>query len=174
MLYASRATLRKRASGQEPPHNLEPFPVRSTGQGSKASFFACRREPVSLNASSMRSAVLAERILRGLDQAMAGRPRPLRVRCAPASDAPTVAVVDYVPGFPCLRVTAFAFYSEKTAALLQALERCQRSGQVDEIEFCLLHAVEPGRSLLLDWLLDCGFAYREDGNWLVWRSPRLA
>ena len=83
------------------------------------------------------------------------------------------AVVDYVSGVPCLCITAFAFYSEPTA-LLQALNRCRKTGQVDEIECCLRHTLEPGRSLWFDWLVDAGFAYREDGNWLVWRSPRLA
>jgi len=122
----------------------------------------------------MRATTLANRILWGLDQAMAGRPRPLRVRCAPAPDAPTVAVVDYVRGFPCLCLSAFTFYGEKTATLWQALEQCQRSGKVDEIECCLRHALEPGRSLWFDWLVDAGFAPSEDGHWLVWRSPRLA
>ena len=70
-------------------------------------------------------------------------------------------------------VTPFAFYGEKTATLLQALDRCLQSGKVDEVECCLLHALEPGRSLVFDWLVDLGFAYREDGQWLVWRSPRL-
>jgi hypothetical protein len=34
-------------------------------------------------------------------------------------------------------------------------------------------ALEPGRSLVFDWLVDLGFAHREDGQWLVWRSRRL-
>ena len=60
---------------------------------------------------------LARLILWGLDQAMAGRPRPLRLRSAPAPDAPLVALIDYVSGFPCSWVTPFAFYGEKTATL---------------------------------------------------------
>src|SRR5690349_9327994 len=92
------------------------------------------------------AAALAKRILWGLDEAMAGRPRPLRLRCAPATDAPVGALIDYVSGFPCLSVTPFAFYSEKTSTFLQALGRCRQSGKVDEIECCLLHALEPGRS----------------------------
>jgi hypothetical protein len=116
---------------------------------------------------------LARLILWGLDQAMAGRPRPLRLRCASARGAPVVALIDYVSGFPCLSVTPFAVYSEQTATLLQALGRCRQSGKVDEIECCLRHALEPGRSLVFDWLVDAGFAHREDGHWFVWRSRRL-
>ena len=71
-------------------------------------------------------------------------------------------------------MTPLAFYSEPTATLLQAIDRCRRSGKVEEVEFCLLHAMEPGRSLLFDWLVDSGFARSEDGHWLVWRSPRVA
>jgi hypothetical protein len=85
-----------------------------------------------------------------------------------------VAVVEYLAGFPCISVSAFAFYSEKTKTLLQALGACRQSGKVDEIEFCLRHTLEPGRSLLFDWLVDSGFAHSEDGHWLVWRSPRVA
>jgi hypothetical protein len=113
---------------------------------------------------------LARLILWGLDQAMAGRPRPLRWRCAPAPAAP---LVDYVSGFPCLWVTPFAFYGEPTATLLQALDRCLQNGKVEEVQCCLLHAPEPGRSLVFDWLVDLGFAHREDGQWLVWRSHRV-
>jgi hypothetical protein len=131
-----------------------------------------------LNASGMRGEMtatgLARRILWGLDQAMAGRPQPLHWRCAPAPGAPLVALVDYVSGFPCLWVTPFALYGEKTATLLQALDRCLQSGKVDEVECCLLHALEPGRSLVFDWLVDLGFAYREDGQRLIWQSSRLA
>jgi hypothetical protein len=61
----------------------------------------------------MQATVLANQILLGLDQAMAGQPRPLRLRCAPAPEASVVAVVEYVSGFPSLWVTPFAFYSEK-------------------------------------------------------------
>ena len=75
---------------------------------------------------------------------MAGRTRPLRLRCA---SAPVVALIEYVSGFPCLSVTPFAFYSEQTVTRLQALRRCRRSGKVDEVEGSLLHALEPGRSL---------------------------
>jgi hypothetical protein len=103
-----------------------------------------------------------------------GRPRPLRLRSAPAPTAPLVATLDYLAGFPCLWVTPFEFYGEKTATLLQALDRCLQSGQFDEVECCLLHVLEPGRSLAFDWLVGLGFAHREDGHWLVWRSPRLA
>ena len=117
---------------------------------------------------------LARLILWGLDQAMTGRPRPLRLRSTPAPTAPLVALIDYVSGFPCLWVTPFAFYGEKTATLLQALDRCLQSGQLDEIECCLLHALEPGRSPVSDWLVDLGFAPSEDGQGLVWRSSRLA
>jgi hypothetical protein len=117
---------------------------------------------------------LARLILWGLDEAMAGRARPLRLRCASAPGAPVVALIEYVSGFPCLSVTPFAFYSEQTVMMLQALGRCRRSGKVNEIECCLLHALEPGRSLVFDWLVDLGFAHSEDGHWLVWRSSRLA
>jgi hypothetical protein len=86
---------------------------------------------------------LARLILWGLDQAMAGRPRPLRLRSAPAPDAPLVATLDYVPGFLCITVTPFAFYGEPTAKLLQAVGRCLQSGKVDESECCLLRALEP-------------------------------
>ena len=120
------------------------------------------------------AAALAKRILWGLDQAMAGRPQPLRLRCALAPNAPVIAMLDYIVGYPCLWVTPLAFYSEKTAALLQAIDRCRRSGKVHEVEFCLLHAMEPGRSVWFDWLVEAGFAHREDGHWLVWRSSRLA
>jgi hypothetical protein len=116
---------------------------------------------------------LARLILWGLDQAMAGRARPLRLRSAPAPDAPLVATLDYVPGFPFIAVSPFAFYGEPTAKLLQALDRCLQSGQLDEVECCLLHALEPGHSLVFDWLVDLGFAHREDGQWFVWRSRRL-
>jgi hypothetical protein len=116
---------------------------------------------------------LARLILWGLDQAMAGRPRPLHWRCGPAFGAPVVALVDYVSGFPCLWATPFAFNGEQTATLLQALDRCLQSGQLDEVECCLLHALEPGRGLGFDWLVDRGFAHSEDGHWLVWRGPRL-
>jgi hypothetical protein len=85
----------------------------------------------------MRRELTAETLTRlifwGLDQAMAGRARPLRLR----------AMLDYVPGFPFLSVTPFAFYGEPTAKLLQALDRCLQSGKVDEVECCLLHAPEP-------------------------------
>jgi hypothetical protein len=84
-----------------------------------------------------------------------------------------VALIDYVSGFPCLSVTPFVFYSEQTATLLRALDRCRQSGRLDEIECCLLHALEPGRSLVFDWLVDAGFAHSEDGHWLVWRSRRV-
>ena len=107
---------------------------------------------------------LARLILWGLDQAMAGRARPLRLRAAPSPTAPLVALIDYVSGFPCLWVTPFAFYGEKTATLLQALDRCLQTGQLDEVECCLLHALEPGRSLVFDWLVDLGFAHSEDGQ----------
>jgi hypothetical protein len=86
---------------------------------------------------------LTRLILWGLDQAMAGRARPLRLRAVPAPDGPLVATLDYVPGFPFLSVTPFAFYGEPTAKLLQALDRCLQSGKVDEVECCLLHAPEP-------------------------------
>jgi hypothetical protein len=85
-----------------------------------------------------------------------------------------VALIGYVSGFPCLWVTPFAFYGEPTATLLQALGRCLQSGKVDEIECCLLHALEPGRSLMFDWLVNAGFAHSEDGQWLVWQHSRLA
>jgi hypothetical protein len=131
-----------------------------------------------LNPCAMRHELTAETLTRlilwGLDQAMAGRPRPLRLRSAPAPGAPLVATLDYVPGFACITLTPFAFYGEKTAKLLQALDRCLQSGKVDEVECCLLHALEPGRGLVFDWLVDLGFAHREDGRWLVWRSSRLA
>ena len=117
---------------------------------------------------------LARLILWGLDQAMAGRPRPLHWRCAPALGAPVVALIEYVSGFPSLWVTPFAFHGEPTATLLQALGHCRQSGKVDEIECCRLHALEPGRSLMFDWLVDAGFAYSENGHWLVWQSSRLA
>ena len=71
---------------------------------------------------------LTRLILWGLDQAMAGRPRPLRLRSAPTPDTPLVATLDYVPGFPCITITPFASYGEKTATLLQALDRCLQSG----------------------------------------------
>jgi hypothetical protein len=116
---------------------------------------------------------LARLILWGLDQAMAGRVRPLRLRSAPAPDAPLVATLDYVAGFPYITITPFAFYGEQTAKLLQAVGRCLQSGKVDEVECCLLHAPEPGRSLVFDWLVDLGFAHREDGQWLLWRSHRV-
>ena len=102
------------------------------------------------------------------------RPRPFRFRCAPALDAPVVAVVEYLAGFPCLSVTAFAFYSEPTATWLQAISCCRQTGKLDEIECCLLHALEPGRSLVFDWRVNAGFSHREDGHWLVWRSSRVA
>jgi hypothetical protein len=125
----------------------------------------------------MRQELTAETLTRlilwGLDQAMAGRPRPLRLRAAPAPDAPLVATLDYVAGFPCITVTPFAFYGEQTAKLLQAVGRCLQSGKADEVECCLLHAPEPGRSLVFDWLVDLGFAHSEDGHWLVWRSRRV-
>jgi hypothetical protein len=73
-----------------------------------------------------------------------------------------------------LSVTPFIFYGEQIATLLQALGHYRQSGKVDEIECCLLHALEPGRSLVFDWLVDLGFAHSQDGQWLVWRSPRLA
>ena len=66
---------------------------------------------------------LARLILWGLDQAMAGRPRPLRLRSVPAPDGSLVATLDYLGGFPCITVTPFAFYGEPTAKLLQALDR---------------------------------------------------
>jgi hypothetical protein len=66
---------------------------------------------------------LARLILWGLDQAMAGQARLLRLRSAPAPDGPLVATLDYVPGFPSITVTPFAFYGEPTAKLLQALDR---------------------------------------------------
>lgn len=122
----------------------------------------------------MTAETLARRILWGLDEAMDGRPRPLRLRYALAPSAPVVALIEYVSGFPCLMVLPFTFYSEPTVTLLQALGRCRRSGKVDEVEVCLLHTLEPGRSLLCDWLTDEGYAYSEDGHWFVWRSPRLA
>jgi hypothetical protein len=121
----------------------------------------------------MTAETLARLILWGLDQAMAGRPRPLRLRAAPAPNAPVVATLDYLAGFPFISVTPFAFYGEQTAKLLQALGRCRQSGKVDEIECCLLHALEPGRSLVFNWLVDAGFAHSEDGQWLVWRSRRV-
>jgi hypothetical protein len=117
---------------------------------------------------------LARLILWGLDQAMAGQPGPLRLRSASAPAAPLVAPLDYLAGFPCLWVTPFAFYGEQTARLLQALGRCLQSGKLDEIECCLLHALEPGRNLVFDWLVDLGFAHSADGQWLVWQSSRLA
>jgi hypothetical protein len=117
---------------------------------------------------------LARRILQGLDEAMAGQPRPLRVRSAPASgSAPLLATVDYIIGYPCLWITCFDFYSERTAAFLQAVHRCRQSGKVDEIEVCLRHALEPGRSLWFDGLMDDGFAPSQDGQSLVWSSPRV-
>jgi hypothetical protein len=84
---------------------------------------------------------LARLILWGLDQAMAGRPRPLRLRAAPAPDAPLVATLDYLAAFPCITITPFAFYGEPTAKVLQALDRCLQTGKVDEVECCLLHAL---------------------------------
>ena len=116
---------------------------------------------------------LARLILWGLDQAMAGRPRPLHLRAAPAPTAPLVALIDYVSGFPCLWVAPFAFYGEPTATLLRALDHCLQSVQLHEVECCLLHALEPGRSLVFDWLVGLGFARSEDGRWLVWRSRRI-
>jgi hypothetical protein len=88
------------------------------------------------------TAGLARRILWGLDEAMAGRARPLRLRCASAPGAPVVALIEYVSGFPCLSVTPFAFYSQQTVTMLHALDRCRRSGKVDEVEVCLLHALD--------------------------------
>jgi hypothetical protein len=86
---------------------------------------------------------LARLILWGLDRAMAGRPRPLRLRSAPAPTAPLVALIDYVAGFPCITITPFVFYGEQTVKFLQALDRCLQSGKVDEAECCLLRALEP-------------------------------
>jgi hypothetical protein len=116
---------------------------------------------------------LARLILWGLDRAMAGRPQPLHWRCASTPGAPVIALIDYVSGFPCLWVTPFAFYGEQTATLLQALGHCRQSGKVDEVEVCLLHCLEPGRSLMFDRLADLGFIPSEDGQWLVWRSHRV-
>src|SRR5689334_11785935 len=99
------------------------------------------------------AAALAARLLWGLDEAMAGRPRALPLALRGRAARAAGGLIEYVRGFPCLCITPFAFYSEKTAALLQALDRCCRSGKVDEIECCLRHALEPGRSLVLDWLL---------------------
>jgi hypothetical protein len=45
--------------------------------------------------------------------------------------------------------------------------------KVDEVEVCLLHTLEPDRSLVFDWLADPGFTHREDGHWLAWRSRRI-
>ena len=117
---------------------------------------------------------LERRLLWGLDEAMAGRPEPWRFRCAPSSRAPLVAVVDYLKGYPCFWLTPLAFYREPSAALLQAVGRCRGSGKVDEIEVCLRHVGEPGRRLWFDGLVEDGFAHTEDGQWLVWRSPRVA
>ena len=117
---------------------------------------------------------LTRLILWGLDRAMAGQPQPLRLRCTPEPNAPLVATLDYLAGFPCLWVTPFAFYGEQTAKLLQALDRCLQTGQLDEVECCLLHALEPGRSLVFDWLVDLGFTHSEDSQWLVWQHSRLA
>jgi len=120
------------------------------------------------------AAALAKRILWGLDEAMAGRPQPLRFRCARSPHAPLVAFIDYIDGYPCLWVTLLEGYSEKTAALLQAIGHCRQSGKVDEIEVCLRHALKPGRDFLFAWLVDTGFAHSEDGQWLVWQSSRMA
>jgi hypothetical protein len=85
-----------------------------------------------------------------------------------------VARVEYLRGYPCLWLTPLAFYGEASGALLQAMGHCGQSGKVDEIEVCLRHALEPGRRLWFDGLVDDGFAPTEDGQWLGWRSPRLA
>ncbi|HEY0790554.1 MAG TPA: hypothetical protein VGD78_05765 [Chthoniobacterales bacterium] len=84
-----------------------------------------------------------------------------------------MALIDYLDGFPCLWATLLAFDGEQTAKLLKALDGCRGSQKVDEIECCLRHALEPGRSLVFDWLAEVGFAYREDGQWLIRRSPRV-
>ncbi|HEY0794035.1 MAG TPA: hypothetical protein VGD78_23440 [Chthoniobacterales bacterium] len=85
---------------------------------------------------------LERRILWGLDEAMAGRAVPFRVRSAPSP-----GVIDYLNGYPCLWLTPLAFYGEATGALLQAVGQCRRSGKPEEIKVCLRHALEPGRSL---------------------------
>ena len=80
-----------------------------------------------------------------------GGPAPaLALTSRASATAPLVALIDYVSGFPCLWVTPFAFYDEQTAKLLQALDRCLQTGQLDEVECCLLHALEPGHSLVFD------------------------
>jgi hypothetical protein len=65
------------------------------------------------------------------------------------------------------------FYGEASGALLQAVGRCRLSGKPDEIEVCLRHALEPGCSLWFDGLVDEGFVPTEDGQWLIWHSPRV-
>lgn len=106
---------------------------------------------------------------------MAGQPRTLRVRCtASGGSAPLLATVEYIAGYPCLWIACFGLCREPTAALLQAIRRCRQSGKVDEIECCLRHALEPGRSRVFDWLVDAGFAHTRDGQRLIWRSPRVA
>ena len=145
-------------------------PGKRRAGGFPPTFLVCKSREL-LHRCAMRRELTAETLARlilwGLDQAMAGRARPLRLRSAPAPDGLPVATLDYVPGFPCITVTPFAFYGEKTATRLQALDRCLRSGQLDEVECCLLHALEPGRSLAFDWLVDLGFAHSEDGHWLI-------
>jgi hypothetical protein len=149
----------------------------SPALSSPPTFLVCKGREL-LNGYAMRHELTANTLTRlilwGLDQAMAGRPRPLRLRAAPAPNAPLVATLDYLAAFPCRWVTPFSFYGEQTATLLQALDRCPQTGQLDEVECCLLHALEPGRSLVFGWLVELGFTYSEDGQWLLWQSSRLA
>jgi len=68
------------------------------------------------------AAALARRILWGVDEAMAGRPRPFALTMRPVPNAPVVAMLDDLAGLPRISVTPFAFYGEKTAALLAAVD----------------------------------------------------
>jgi hypothetical protein len=70
-----------------------------------------------LNGYAMRRELTAETLARlilwGLDQAMAGQPRPLRLRAAPAPDGPLVATLDYVAGFPCITITPLVKFQQR-------------------------------------------------------------
>ena len=120
---------------------------------------------------------LGQFVLAGLDEAMRGRPKTIYLRHVVPRQGPIgvtqdlLATVEFIAGYPNLWVSFFAFYSEPIARLLGAVTHCQKSGRVDEVEACLLHVLDPARRLIFDHLVYAGFAYSEDGNWLLWRRP---
>ena len=82
------------------------------------------------------------------------------------------ATVDFFDCGSRILLTFFHIFDEPALEMIDAVSQLQAQRAVTRIDVCLIHCMEPGRSLLFDELVALAFVFREggDGQWLGWRS----